>query len=111
MIIDIKNKRKIVGYALFAILIVMAMILSLAWAFPFGLVFAGAALLVLGNTVYPGDRLWYQLGAFFVIAGGIFFILLKGVSISAIVLIVFGFWLLHKTGWKGHETGGQRQPR
>jgi hypothetical protein len=36
MIIDIKNKRKIVGYALFAILIVMAMILSLAWALPFG---------------------------------------------------------------------------
>jgi hypothetical protein len=107
MTIDIENKREIVGYALFAILIVTAMILSLAWAFPFGLVFGGAAFLVLGNTVYPGDRLWYQLGAFFIIAGVIFFILLKGVSIFAIILIVFGFWLLHKTGWRGHEAGGQ----
>jgi hypothetical protein len=107
MDIDIKNKHKIIGYASFAILIVMAMILSLAWAFPFGLVFGGAALLVLGNTVYPGEWLWYKLGAFFIIAGGIFFILLKGVSISAIVLIVFGFWLLQKTGWRGHKAGGQ----
>jgi amino acid transporter len=107
MTIDIKNKHKIVGYALFAILIVMAMILSLAWAFPFGLFFGGAALLVIGNTVYPGDRLWYQLGASFVISGGIFFILLKGISISAIILIVFGSWLLYKTGWRGQKAGGQ----
>ena len=107
MTIDIKNERKIVGYASFAILIVMAMILSLAWALPFGLVFGGAALLVLGNAVYPGDRLWYQLGAFFIISGGIFFILLEGVSISAIILIVFGSWLLYNTCWRGHEAGGQ----
>jgi hypothetical protein len=107
MTIDTRNTRKIVGYALFAILIVMAMILSFAWAFPFGLIFGGAALLVLGNTVYPGERLWYQLGAFFIISGGIFFILLKGVSISAIILIVFGSWLLYKTGWRGHEAVGQ----